>query len=51
MRRAERHTLKSGLGFLFFLIEVQLICNVVLVSGVQQSDSDVQIHALFLYGL
>ena len=31
----------------FFLIEIQLIYNVVLVSSVQQSDSDIQIYILF----
>ena len=29
--------------FFFFLIEVELIYNVVLVSGIQQNDSDIYI--------
>ena len=34
---------------LFFLIEVQLIYNVVLVSGIQQSDSVIHIHIPILF--
>ena len=37
------------LSFTFCFIEVQLINNVVLVSGVQQSDSVVQIHVSILF--
>ena len=33
--------------FLFFLIEAQLIYKVVLVSRVQQNDSDIHIYILF----
>ena len=36
---------------IFFKIEVQLIYNVVLISGVQQSDSVVHIYILFHYSL
>ena len=37
---------KSGFIYLFlnFFMEVQLIYNVVLVSGVQQSDSDIYLN-------
>ena len=35
------------LNHLFLLIEVQLILNIVLVSGVQQSDSVTYTHTIF----
>lgn len=44
---------------IYILIEIQLVCNVVLISGVEQSDSDTYIYMciyilfliLFCYGL
>ena len=33
--------------YLFIFIEVKLICNIVLVSGVQQSDSVIYIYIFF----
>ena len=46
---------QGSLFYFIFLIEVEFIFNVVLVSGVQQSDSVIHIcilfHILFHYGL
>ena len=36
-------------AFVFFLIEVSLTYNIVLVSGVQQSDSVIYIYINFMY--
>ena len=47
--------LRKATGFFFFLIEVELIYNVALISAIQQSDSVTHIyilfHILFHYGL
>ena len=44
-------TVNQVFGFFFFLnfIGLQLIYNVVLVSGIQQSDSVIHIHIVILY--
>ena len=33
---------------IYILIEIQLVCNVVLISGVEQSDSDTYIY-IYVY--
>ena len=38
-------------AFVFIFIEIELIHNVVLVSGVLQSDSDIHIYMYFLHFL
>ena len=39
-----------ALVYIYFLIEVELIYNIVLVSGVQQSDSVFYIYIFFFSG-
>ena len=36
-------------GFFFFLVDGWLICNVVLVSGIQQSNSVIHVYVLILF--
>ena len=51
-RRNQNFNLRKGFGkdrkFMAFLIEIQLLYNIVLISAVQQSDSVMHIYVLLL---